>query len=517
MTKDLLIGIDIGTTSTKSVLVDVQGAVLAQAAHEYATAYPHPNWAEQNPDDWWQAVCITVRQLFADSAHAPTNVAALSVSSQAPTLVPIDQFGNVLHPALIWMDRRSEPQCDWLREHIGQAAIAAVNGGRIDPFFLAPKLLWYRDQRPELYRETTAVLQANGYVVHRLTGQCTMDSSHGALTLLFDGRTEHWSDDLLERVGVDPSILPPVLNCADIVGEVTSAGAKATGLAPGTPVIAGMVDGTAAALEAGVVQPGDAVEMTGQTTVLLVCSDRPYLDDALFPLGHALPDRRLVVGAQVASGGSLRWFRDQIGRTGTTPGRGARRRPLRTTERARVHQPAQEPTGSSSSPTCSANDRPFGTRRRAASTSVSPSPPPKPTSCARLWKAPPMGCVTTWRPRPALGFHARKLACVGGGARSPLWNQIKADILQRPVHVPRAATGAPLGDAIAAAAAAGLYDSVEAAVQGMTSAGVEYRPNPHEAERYDMLYHIYRELYPALRDSFAHLAILPANDSLSRT
>ncbi len=313
MTKDLLIGIDIGTTSTKSVLVDAQGAVLAQAAHEYATAYPHPNWAEQNPDDWWQAVCITVRQLFADSAHAPTNVAALSVSSQAPTLVPIDQFGNVLHPALIWMDRRSEPQCDWLREHIGQAAIAAVNGGRIDPFFLAPKLLWYRDQRPELYRETTAVLQANGYVVHRLTGQCTMDSSHGALTLLFDGRTEHWSDDLLERVGIDPSILPPVLNCADIVGEVTSAGAKATGLAPGTPVIAGMVDGTAAALEAGVVQPGDAVEMTGQTTVLLVCSDRPYLDDALFPLGHALPDRRLVVGAQVASGGSLRWFRDQLG------------------------------------------------------------------------------------------------------------------------------------------------------------------------------------------------------------
>jgi xylulokinase len=508
MAKELLIGIDVGTTSAKSVLFDLAGTILAEATQEYATAYPHPNWAEQDPEDWWQAVCTTLHRIFAGSRYAAAEVAALGVSSQAPSVVPVDSAGNLLHPALIWMDRRTDPQCEWLSEHVGAAAIASINGGLIDPYFMAPKLLWYKEQRPELYRATQAVLQANGYIVYRLTGELSMDSSHGPLTLLFDSRRGDWSDELLSGMHIDPARLPPIAPCSQVIGEVTRTAAEAAGLTAGTPVIAGMVDGTAASLEAGVLDAGDAVEMTGQSTVLLICSDRPYLEDKLFSLGHAIPDRHLVVGAQVASGGSLRWFRDQLGEPEREE---AERRSIDPFE-VLGERAAISPPGANRLvflPYMYGERSPiWDSRARGVFFGLSLA-----TSKADLVRAIMEGAAYGLRHNvdaaARAGFHVQELACVGGGARSPLWNQIKADVLQRPVRVPRTATGAPLGDAIAAAAAVGLYRSLADAVHNMTSPGVEYRPRPALAHRYDALFQIYQDLYPALRESFANLALVP--------
>ena len=508
MTKELLIGIDVGTTSTKSVLFDAQGNVLIQAAQEYPTAYPEPNGAEQSPFDWWRATCHTLHELFADGRFDPADVAALGVSSQAPTLTPMDAAGDVLHPALIWMDRRSEPQCEWLRTHIGQAEFAAISGGRIDPYFLAPKLLWYREQRADLFARTKCILQANGYIVYRLTGTLTMDSSQGGLSLLFDGRRELWSDKLLAELKIDPAILPPVSRCPQIVGEILPSAAEECGLVAGTPVIAGMVDGTAAAVEAGVTEPGDAVEMTGQSTVLMVCSSRPYQGDMLFPLGHAILDRYLVVGAQVASGGSLRWFRDQLGEPESSA---AKERNVDAFDLL-ARLASTSPPGANHLvflPYMYGERSPiWDTDARGVFFGLSLA-----TTKADLIRAVMEGAAYGLRHNldaaADAGFPARKLACVGGGARSQLWNQIKADVLQRPVHVPKTATGAPLGDAIVAAAAVGLYGDVKSAVLGMTSSGVEYQPNADLAEVYDALYDVYLGLYPALREPFAHLAAVP--------
>ena len=251
---------------------------------------------------------------FSPTAGAdPRAVAGIGVSGQAPSVVPVDRGGAALRPALLWLDRRAEDQCAWLRERVGAAAIAGVNGGRIDPYYLAPKWLWLREHEPDVYRNTHAVLQANGYLIHKLCGAVCMDVSHGPLTLFFDSRRLCYAEELAGRMGLDLAQMPPIRPCAEVVGEVTAAAAAATGLAPGTPVIAGMCDGTAAAVEAGLLRPGDAVEMTGQSTVLLICSDEPYLGEELIPLVHGVPGQYLVVGALVASGGSLRWFRDQLG------------------------------------------------------------------------------------------------------------------------------------------------------------------------------------------------------------
>lgn len=505
MSDQLLVGIDIGTTAAKAIICDEAGQLLAQAGEEYPTHFPQPNWAEQDPDDWWRAICAVLRRVLATSGCDPAEIAAISISSQAPTLVAVDPQGKPLYPALIWMDRRSDPQCEQWNAGGFEAQIARINGGRIDPYYLAPKIGWLRDCVPDIYARCHQILQANGYIVHKLCGRFCMDSSHAPLTLLYDSAAGQWSDELLALTGIDRSKLPPVLNCSEIIGEVTPEAAAATGLAPGTSVIAGMTDGTAAGIEAGLVRPGDAAEMTGQSTVLLICSDRPYQGDSLIPLGHPSPGLHLVVGALVASGGALRWFRDQLGEV-----------ERQTAARQGVDpfdllgaEAAQSPPGANRliflpymygerSPIWDSNARGvfFGlslaTQKRDLIRSI--------------MEGAAFGLRHNIEVASAAGFVPASLACVGGGSRSALWNQIKADVLNRPVHLPRAAVGAPMGDAMMAAVAAGFYPSVVDAVAHMVASGPVFEPSPARVPLYDDLYQVYLSLYPALRSAFHALA-----------
>jgi xylulokinase len=509
MSKDRLIGIDVGTTSTKAIVCDPEGLLLAQASQEYPTHYPHPNWAEQDPADWWRATCSVLRRIFAERSIDPQRVAGVSVSCQAPSMAPVDEQSQPLRLALIWMDRRSEPQCNWLREQVGEEVITHTNGGRVDPYYLAPKLLWFKENEPALYRRTHQVLQANGYVVHQLCGAFSMDLSHAPLALFYDSLRLTWSAPLLERMGLDAAKLPPLQPCSAVVGQVTPAASAATGLAVGTPIVAGMTDGTAAGLEAGLVRVGDAVEMTGQSTVLLICSDRPYLGDALIPLGHAIPGRHLVVGALVASGGALRWFRDQLGEVERQEAARLGVDPFELLSQAAT----QSPPGANRLiflPYMYGERSPiWDSDARGVFFGLSLA-----TQKADLVRAIMEGAAFGLRHNvevaTAGGFPLANLACVGGGARSSLWNQIKADVLNRPIHLPRAATGAPLGDAIVAAAGVGLYPNIESAVAGMVRAGALHQPRTEWTARYDALYQVYVSLYPSLKSAFQQLARLPA-------
>lgn len=501
----LLLGIDVGTTGAKAIVSTAQGEIVARAGREYPTLFPQPNWAEQDPESWWSALCAVLQELFGAQGVDPASIAALSVSCQAPTLVLVDGQGVPLHNALLWMDRRSEPECLWMESRVGSEKIAAVNGGRIDPYYLASKLLWLKSNRPVLFGEAPYVLCVNGFINLRLTGIPSMDRSHGPLTLLFDSAKGEWSGDLLAALDIDPGLFPPLRDCAQIIGEVTKSAAAATGLREGTPVLAGMVDGAAAALEAGVVEPGHAVEMTGQSTVLVICSDSPYFGRELIPLGHAETGKHLTVGASVASGGALRWFRDQLGET----------------ERNLAEQGGPD---AFSRLTALAAASPAGANRLLFLPYLYGERSPIWDSSARgvyfglalsttkadMVRAILEGAAFALRHNletaEAAGFLAPELACVGGGARSALWNQIKADVLQRPVSLPQAATGAPMGNAILAAVAAGIHPTLEAAVAAMVRPGAIYTPNPANATLYDEMFEVYRGLYPALKGSFAALA-----------
>jgi xylulokinase len=506
-----LLGIDVGTTGVKALVATADGRVVAQAGEEYPTQFPHPNWAEQDPHDWWRAVCRTVRRSLEAAGSgqgtgiAPAEVAAVCVSDQAPSLVAVDAHGAPLGPALIWMDRRAEPQCAWLRAEVGAEKMAAINGGRIDPYFLAPKLLWLREEAPEVYARCHQVLQANGYIVHALTGVFCMDRAVGPLTQMFDGAAGDWSPELLAAMGLDRAKLPPVFPCTAVVGSVTPAAAAATGLAAGTPVLAGMVDGAAAAIEAGLVARGQAVEMTGQSTVLLIGSDRPYRGQELFPLGHASEGLHLVTGAQVASGGALRWFRDQLGEAEV---REAAARGLDPFDLLSARAGGSPPgaNGLVFLPYLYGERSPiWDTQARGVLFGLSLDTQ-KGDIVRAIMEGAAFGLRHNIEVAAAGGFDPQTLACVGGGARSAVWNQIKADILQRPIALPAAAAGAAMGDAIVAAVGAGIYRSVEEAVAHMVAPGVTYAPREEYAARYDDLYGIYRNLYTALRPQFQRLA-----------
>lgn len=505
---DYLAGIDIGTTGAKVILCDAAGRIVGQASQEYPTAYPRPNWAEQDPDDWWRATCQTVRRALAESGIDARRIAAISVSDQAPSVVAVDREGQPICPAMIWMDRRSGEQCDWLRSHVGEDLTSAINGGCIDPYFMAPKLLWLKQNAPELYGRTYQVLQANGYIVHRLCGAFCMDSAVGPLTMLFDSAAEDWSSELVTAAGLNLGKLPPAVPCTKIVGCVSEQAAAASGFVAGTPVLAGMVDGTAAAIEAGLVQTGQSVEMTGQSTVLMIVSQRPYQGTQLFGLGHAVAGRHLVVGAQVATGGALRWFRDQLG---DEERREAARLGIDSFELLSRAAESSPPGANrlvflpymygERSPIWDTNARGvmFGLSLATRKGDI----------VRAIMEGAAFGLRHNIEAAQAGGHIPTTLACVGGGARSPVWNQIKADVLQRSVSLPSAAAGAAMGDAIIAAAAVGLYASVEDAVAHMVAPGPVYQPRPEYAALYEGLYQVYCRLYPALRAEFQQLAALP--------
>jgi xylulokinase len=503
-----LAGIDIGTTGAKVVLCDAQGQVAAQASQEYPTSYPRPNWAEQDPEDWWAATCRIVRRALDVAGIDPQQIAAIAVSDQAPSVVAVDRQGEPLGPALIWMDRRSQEQCAWLRAEVGAERIATINGGCVDPYFLAPKLLWVQQHAPALYARCHQVLQANGYIVHRLCGAFCMDSAVGPLSLLFDSAAQNWSPELVGAMRLDATKLPPVAPCTQIVGHVSAQAAAVSGFAAGTPVLAGMVDGTAAAIEAGLVHTGQAVEMTGQSTVLMIVSARPYQGQALFGLGHAVPGLHLVVGAQVATGGALRWFRDQLGAEERAEAARLGSDPFALLSQAA----ASSPPGANRlvflpymygerSPIWDADARGVLFGLSLATT--------KGDIVRAVMEGAAFGLRHNIEVAAAGGYGPATLASVGGGARSAVWNQIKADILQRSLQLPSAASGAAMGDAIVAAAGAGIYGSVAEAVAHMVAPGPEYQPRPHVAALYDELYQVYRALYPALRGEFGRLAGVP--------
>lgn len=489
---EALLGLDVGTTAVKAALFSAAGDELGAAAVDYPTRYLRPGWVEQDPEDWWRAATGAIRGALAAAGHP--SVAAVCVSAQAPTLLPLDGAGRPLHPALIWMDRRAEPECGLLRERLGEELVREITGNRVDPYFVAPKLLWLRRNRPELSARTRSYVQATGYVVLRLTGELTLDREHASLLSLRDFRSGQWSTPLLEAVGATPELFPRLVEADEVVGIVSAAAAGETGLRAGTPVAGGTVDGPAAALEAGVVDEGQAAEMTGTSTVLLWPLSAPRARAELVAMSHAVRGRWLLLGAIVASGASLRWLRDQLGASsfeelaaaaGPTGGDGILFLPYMMGERSPI----------------------WDSDARGALVGLTLA-----TGHGELARAVLEGVAFAIRHNvetaAGAGIRTLELRSVGGGSASRLWCQIKADVLGVPVLVPHASAGAPFGDAALAGVAAGLLRDVRELVGGI-AIRERFEPRPEARARSDALYEAYRSAYGGLRDTFRMLAAVP--------
>lgn len=486
-----LLGIDVGTTAVKAAVFLPDGTLRGSSSAEYATAFLGPGYVEQDPEDWWRACTSATAGALAEAGRPP--VAAVCVSAQAPTLLPLDVRGNPLRAALIWMDRRAERECAQLRETLGEELVETVTGNRIDPFFVAPKLLWFRRNEPELFARTRVLIQATGYVVLRLTGELTLDREHASLLSLRDRRTDTWSEPLLEAVGATPGLFPRLVEADELVGTVTRRAAAETSLSPGVPVAGGTVDGAAAALEAGILDEGQAGEMTGASTVLMLPVEEPRSESAFVLMQHAVRDRWLLLGAIVASGASLRWLRDRLGAASFDE---------------LTASAAQVPAGGEGLvflPYMMGERSPiWDSEARGVFVGLTLA-----TEGGALARAVLEGAAFAVRHNvetaSAAGIEVRELRSVGGGARSRLWCQIKADVLGVPVLLPRTSVGAPFGDAALAGVAAGLYPDVREPLRAIRI-DERFEPRQEVRARYDDLYAAYRSAYHGLRGTFRQLA-----------
>ena len=510
----LLLGVDVGTSAVKAALFDLNGRLEASAQVEYPTHHLRPGWVEQQPDDWWRACCQAVRQALAAVAHGAERVVGVGVSAQAPTLIAVDRDGVPLRPALIWMDRRAEAEVQALCEQVGADEIYRITGNRPDPYYLAAKLLWFGKHEPRLMARTAQFLQITGFINHRLTGAFAVDHVHAALLQLREHDTGRWSGVICDACGLDPAQLPPVRLGHEVVGEVTAQAAEVTGLRPGTPVMAGTVDGAAAALEAGVAQAGIAAEMTGTSTVVMIPNSDGITEPSLISMPHAIPPVHLLVGAMVSSGASLKWYRDQFG----------------LVEQQAAHllhadvydlltrQAAQAPPGSDGLiflPYMMGERSPlWHTQARGVLFGLSLA-----TTRAATIRAILEGTAFALRHNLEVASQAgapvREVRSVGGGARSALWNQIKADVLGLPILLPEASVGAPFGDAMLVAMGLGYYPDLMSTLTRIVQIKTVYEPRSECRGLYDELYGIFRDLYVHLRGDFDRVARWrAANDAI---
>ena len=233
--RELLLGIDIGTSACKAAVFGEDGEVVAQTAAEYPVSYPRPGWAEQDPELWWQAVCVALRRLTGSGAFDPSEVAGVGVDGQSWSAIAIGREGRVLCPTPIWMDTRAGDACAAMRETVGEDRLFAVSGNPLSPSYTMPKVLWYKEHRPEVYEKADKILQSNSFIAFRLTGEVSQDPSQGYGWACWDMARGAWDEGLCRELGVRTSLLPPVAACSEVVGRVTGEAARLTGLPEGTP------------------------------------------------------------------------------------------------------------------------------------------------------------------------------------------------------------------------------------------------------------------------------------------
>jgi xylulokinase len=496
--RKLILGIDVGTGGTRAVIVDESGHIVASATEEHAAfASPRIGWAEQSPEDWWRACGIAVRNALSGAALRADQISCVGFSGQMHGAVMLDEADRVVRPALIWCDVRTEKQCAELTEKIGAEKLIQLTCNPALPNFALTKFLWVRENEPENWKRVRSVMLPKDYVRFRLTGDRATDMADASGTLLLDVANRRWSSEVMQAAGIDESLLPRLFESPEICGKVSAAGAAATGLQPGTPVVAGAGDQAAGAVGMGIVTPGAVSATIGTSGVVFAATDRPALDSKgrLHTFCHAVPGRWHVMGVTQAAGLSLRWFRDTFGAAATSAS--DTRDPYdRLTGEAAAVQPGSD--GLLWAPYLMGERTPhLDPNARAALIGLTAS-----HTRGHVVRAILEGVAFSLRDSFTLfeemGVPVRNIRLGGGGARSPLWRQIQADVYGHEVEILEAEEGAAYGAAILAGVGAGLWSSVDTACNEIVKVAQCVAAQPTVIERLNSSYSAYRRMYPAI-------------------
>jgi xylulokinase len=503
-----LLGIDIGTSGTKTLICDEKGKVLATAMAEHAIYSPRPGWSEQKPEDWWDATCKATRAVLKKAKVKPAEIKSIGLSGQMHGSVFLGDGPKALRPALLWNDQRTAAECAEIESKAGgRAALIELVANPALTGFQAPKILWVRKHEPKVWEKTKHILLPKDYIRYRMTGEYATEVSDASGTLLLDVANRTYSQTLLDLLGIDRALLPAVHESHVVTGKVTASAAEALGVAEGTPVVGGGGDQAAGAVGNGIVTAGIVSATLGTSGVVFAHSDQPNRD----PLGrvhtmcHAVAGKWCVFGCMLAAGGSFQWFRNQLAADEVAQARKKKIDPYELL----ISEAQRAPVGSEG-----LFFLPYLTGERC----------PHPDPCARGgW----IGLTTrstrdtmirsllegvTFGMRDALeimremGIPIEEVRASGGGARSDFWRHLQADIYKQPIVLTNAAEGPAYGVALLAGVGTGVWSSAEEACRACIKQTTKISPNRKSSATYDRYYATYRKLYFDLKDRFGEIA-----------
>jgi xylulokinase len=485
----MFLGIDIGTGGTRAVLVDRAGRVVSSHSEEHAPiASAHIGWAEQDPDDWWRAAKIAISAVMRDAAAASHKVESVGLTGQMHGCVMLNAAGEVLRPALIWCDQRTQPQCDWLTETIGYERLIELTCNPALPNFTLTKLLWVREHQPEIFAQIAHVLCPKDYVRLRLTGEYAIDMQEASGTLLLDVTHRRWSEEVAGISGIPMAWLPQLFEGPEVCGRITPEASAITGLAAGTLVVAGAGDQGAGAVGMGILEPGSVSATIGTSGVVFAATASPTKDakGRLHTFCHAAPGVWHVMGVTNGAGLSLRYFRDTFA--------------PRLSYDELTTLAAAVSAGSDGllwTPYLFGERTPhLDPEARAAFVGITAS-----HTLGHFVRAVMEGVAfslkDTFTLFAELGIPVEKIRLGGGGARSPLWRQIQADVYDHSVELLEAEEGGAFGAALLAGTGVGAWTSVADACASTIRVAASIPPQHSAAMQ--AAYPRYRRIYPALR------------------
>jgi xylulokinase len=502
-----LIGFDIGTSSTRCILIDIKGRLIASSTKEYDMDTPEPGWAEQHPDLWWEASAETVKDVLDKSKVNPKDIAAIGISGQMHGSVFLDKDGKVIRPALLWCDQRTNPQCKSIYDTFGgESQFIKLSYNKALTGFTAPKILWLKDNEPQNYKTLSRILLPKDYIRYKLSGTYATEVSDASGTILLDIAKRTWSSEIIDGLKIDKDLLPPVYESCYISSKVSKEAAKLTGLLSGTPIAGGAGDQAGGAVGSGIVYEGIISDYLGTSGVVFAHSDSPVYDPEgrLHSFCHAVEGAWHLMGVTLSAAGSYKWYYDTFGissdmedKYGSLSGyellnkqveaappgcRGLIFLPYLSGERTPYADPYAR--GVFFGISYIHNTSHFA---RSVMEGITYSQ----YDCLNLMKD--------------AGISSDRVVLFGGGAKSKLWRKITSDIFGTRIITLNVEEGPSYGAAIIAGVGAGLYPSVRKACSGILKEVTEVEPDPDNRERYARYYEVYRSLYGSLKGDFGRL------------
>lgn len=488
----LLLGIDIGTSSCKVAVFNEDGRVVAQASADYPLYYPKPGWVEQDPEEWWVSVCQAIRQCLKDGGVDPELIAGIGLAGQGWSAIPVDVEGNVLQRTPIWLDTRAADLSRRVLDEIPEDTIFRVSGNSFSPTYSTPKVLWFRENVPDLFDRTHKFLQSNGYIGFKLTGNMTADRSQSYGWHFYNPVTFEYDRDLAARFGIPIEKLPDIVRCHDVIGTVTALAAEETGLKPGTPVVAGGLDAACGTLGAGVIRHYETQLQGGQAGGVSICLNEPKTHPKLIFSPHVIPDRYLLQGGTAGGGGALRWFREEFGEG------------VSFDELTKLAEPIPEGSdGVVFLPYLAGERSPLWNPKAKAVFYGFSFKETKGHAVRAVLEGVVFSVYHNLLVAQEAGVDIEKLDihAMGGAANSELWIQMYADVTGCPIQVPSSDTATTLGAALLAGVGVGVYGDFEEAVDRTVTIRRRHEPDRKRRKRYEPSLETYLRLSKLLNEN----------------